>query len=157
MDRSVVRKRLLNPWLFRLWMWKRLPSVGFWNISVTEIDDNKCIIHLPFTWRTQNPFNSIYFSALSGASELSTGLLCQYILSELGEFSMLVVEFKAQFLKKATSSVLFSCHQGQELAAVLTRLTQKGDTATFMMTSEGHDVHGQRVAVMEITWSFRKK
>jgi len=157
MSKESVRRRLLNPWLFKLWMWRRLPSVGFWGVKVVDIDDSKCVIKLPFTWSTQNPFNSIYFSALNGAAELSTGLLCQYVLSDLGSFSMLVTGFKAEFYKKSTSTILFTCHQGEELNNVLQNLKSKGDTATLMMISEGHNKDGQKVAQMEITWSFKKK
>ncbi len=157
MSKDTVRKRFLNPWLFKLWMWRRLPSVGFWGIKVVDIDDNKCIIRLPFSWFTQNPFNSIYFAALNGAAELSTGLLCQYLLSDLGSFSMLVTGFKAEFYKKSTTPIFFTCDQGAELKYVLQNLKSKGDTTTLVMISEGHNVDGQKVAQMEITWSFKKK
>lgn len=157
MDKDKTRKKLLNPWSFKFWMWTRLPSVGFWGIRVMEIDSEKCVVKLPFSWFTQNPFKSIYFSALAGAAELSTGLLCQYYLSYLGNFSMLVIGFKAEFTKKATSDILFSCHQGSELNHVLKNLTEKGDSNTLVMISEGFNVEGQRVARMEITWSFKRK
>lgn len=131
--------------------------MGFWSIRVDDIDENMCVVRLPFSWRTQNPFKSVYFSALAGAAELSTGLLCHYLMSDMGRFSMWVVEFRARFVKKATSPIFFSCHQGLELKEILSKLTEKGNHCTFLMVSEGHDKDGLLVAFMEITWSFKKK
>lgn len=157
MNKNKVKSRLLNPWLFKFWMWRRLPSVGFWGVHVDDISDEKCTIRLPFSWFTQNPFQSIYFSALCGAAELSTGLLCQYHMADLGSCSMLVTGFKSEFYKKATTPILFICTQGNELAEVLASLTKPGDTATLSMISQGKNSHGELVAQMEILWSFKKR
>jgi len=141
------QKKVLNPVLFRIGMLKRLPSVVFWGISISWIDDQLCKVRIPFTWRTQNPFKSIYFAALAGAAELSTGALCQ----------MLLADFRAEYLKKANTAITFTCDQGLELAAVLDSLTEQGDTAQFSMISTGRNDRDEVVAKAYITWSFKRK
>jgi hypothetical protein len=93
------RKKMLNPFIFWVAMLSKLPSAIFWRLRVKKLDQDKCEVSLPFFWRTQNPFRSIYFAALAGAAELSTGILCQMALAGKGKFSMLVVDFRAEFYK----------------------------------------------------------
>lgn len=151
------QKQALNPLLFRLGMLRRLPSVFFWGISVNVLDENRCEVSIPFKWRTQNPFGSIYFGALSGAAELSTGALCQMMIKGKGDFSMLVVGFKAEFFKKATTAITFSCEQGQELADVLDNMPNQGDTGMLEMIATGRNMNGDVIGKAYITWSFKRR
>ena len=154
---TLYQKQVLNPFLFRLGMLKRLPSVIFWGVSITCIDENACKVRIPFTWRTQNPFKSIYFAALAGAAELSTGALCQMLLAGRVPHSMLVTDFRAEYFKKANNDIVFSCDQGLELAELLDSLKDAGDTAQFHMISTGRNPKDEVVAKAYITWSFKRK
>jgi acyl-coenzyme A thioesterase PaaI-like protein len=153
----VYRKQALNALLFRFSMLKRLPSVAFWGIKIKTLEEDRCQVLIPFTWRTQNPFGSIYFGALLGAAELSTGALCQMLIKGRGDYSMLVVGFSATFIKKATTTITFSCNQGVELAKILDGMTQKGDTGTFEMTAVGTNTNGEVVGNAIINWSFKRR
>jgi Domain of unknown function (DUF4442) len=151
------QKQVLNPFLFTLGMLKRLPSVIFWGIRITCIDEKVCKVRIPFSWRTQNPFKSIYFAALAGAAELSTGALCQMLLAGRLQHSMLVTGFRAEYFKKANTDIVFSCDQGLELADLLDTLKDTGDTAQFDMISTGRNSKDEVVAKAYITWSFKRK
>lgn len=151
------RNKVLNPVKFVLGMLIKLPSIIFWGIRIKKLTEKECIISLPFTWRTQNPFRSIYFAALAGAAEFSTGILCQLYLSGRPPHAMLVVDFKAEFYKKADREIFFSCDQGLELCHILDGLTKNGDSNTFTMISSGKTKDGLEVARFYITWSFKRK
>lgn len=151
------QKQVLNPILFRIGMLKRLPSVVFWGISISCIDEQHCKVKIPFSWRTQNPFKSIYFAALAGAAELSTGALCQMLLADRAPHSMLVTDFRAEYFKKANTAITFTCDQGLQLAAVLDSLKEQGNTAQFSMISTGRNDKDEVVAKAYITWSFKRK
>ncbi len=148
---------MLNPFWFKIGMLFKLPSVFFWGIRVTKLDDRNCELTIPFCWRTQNPFSSVYFAALAGAAELSTGALCQLHLAGRKPHSMLVVDFKMKYLKKANSKITFVCNQGDELSNLLDQLKDPGDTATMTMISTGRNIQEETVCLAEITWSFKKK
>lgn len=150
-------QNVLSPLKFKLGMLSRLPSVVFWGIRVRELDGHVCKVTIPYGWRTQNPFRSVYFAALGGAAELSTGALCQMHLAGRSPHSMLVTGFRMEYTKKATGTVTFTCRQGDELKALLDSLNAPGSTATLTMTSVGTDTAGETVATAYITWSFRKK
>ncbi|MBK8053725.1 MAG: DUF4442 domain-containing protein [Saprospiraceae bacterium] len=153
----IYQKRMLNPFWFKIGMLFKLPSVFFWGIRVTKLDDRNCELTIPFCWRTQNPFSSVYFAALAGAAELSTGALCQLHLAGRKPHSMLVVDFKMKYLKKANSKITFVCNQGDELSNLLDQLKDPGDTATMTMISTGRNILEETVCLAEITWSFKKK
>jgi hypothetical protein len=154
---QAYKKWALNPLRFRLAMLRRLPSLVFWGISIRSLSDDRCDVVLPFSFTTKNPFRSIYFGALSGAAELATGALLQMLLSSKFPHAMLVTHFEAQFVKKATSAITFSCEQGREVIEVLNSLQKPGDTATLLLHATGRNVQAEVVMQATITWSIRRK
>ena len=146
-----------NPIIFWWAMLWRLPSVIFWSVKIKKLDFQSCEVSIPYSWRTQNPFKSIYFAALAGAAELSTGALCQLVLAGKGNISMLVVDFKAEFYKKANQSIIFKCEQGTELSVIIDELKSVGDTAIIQMGSDGFNPEGVKIATFYVTWSFKRK
>lgn len=145
-----------NPIFFWWGMLLKLPSAVFWKLKVKTLNLEKCEVTIPYFWRTQNPFKSIYFAALAGAGELSTGLLCQLALAGKGKLSMLVVDFKAEYSKKADQKITFTCEQGLELNQLIEHL-EVGQTDQLCMVTKGRNEDGDLVAQFFITWSFKRK
>ncbi|WP_051287302.1 DUF4442 domain-containing protein [Algoriphagus mannitolivorans] len=148
--------KMTNPVVFWWAMLFKLPSAVFWKLRIKSLDPEKCQVTIPYFWRSQNPFRSIYFAALAGAAELSTGALCQLALAGKGAFSMLVVDFRAEYHKKANSKITFTCEQGTELFNLIDSLNV-GDTNQLTMISEGKNPSGEVVARFYVTWSFKRK
>lgn len=150
------QKKMTNPIVFWFAMLLKLPSAIFWRLRINTLTPEKCQVSIPYFWRSQNPFKSIYFAALAGAAELSTGALCQLALAGKGQFSMLVVDFRAEYFKKANSKITFSCEQGSELFDLIESL-KVGETAQLTMISTGTNPSGEMVARFFVTWSFKRK
>ena len=150
------QKRMLNPFIFWFAMLLKLPTAVFWRLKIVHLDEQKCLVSIPYFWRSQNPFKSIYFAALAGAAELSTGALCQLALAGKGSFSMLVVDFRAEYSKKANTKILFTCEQGAELFSLIDCLNP-GETNQLTLLSIGKNKAGEEVARFFITWSFKRK
>lgn len=148
--------RMTNPFIFWFAMLFKLPSAVFWKLRIKSLSTEKCEVTIPYFWRSQNPFKSIYFAALAGAAELSTGALCQVALAGKGSFSMLVVDFKAEYTKKANDKITFICDQGAELEHLIS-LMKQGETAQLLLLSTGYNLLGEQVAKFYITWSFKRK
>ncbi|MBC7883958.1 MAG: DUF4442 domain-containing protein [Saprospiraceae bacterium] len=159
MNQEAIRyaKRALNPFLFKTGMLYKLPSVVFWGIKIVSLDEHSCSVNIPYSWRTKNPFKSIYFAALAGAAELSTGALCQLMLAGKSPHAMLVVDFRAEYFKKADSAVIFTCNQGKELESALQSLVNPGDTTQFKMVSTGFNQENKLIVKITVTWSFKRK
>jgi hypothetical protein len=150
------QKKMCNPIVFWFAMLAKLPSAIFWRLRVKTLSTEKCEVTIPYFWRSQNPFKSIYFAAMAGAAELSTGALCQLALAGRGKFSMLVVNFRAEYFKKANEKITFTCNQGLELFELIERMEVNG-TGQLMMVSSGKSTSGEEVARFYVTWSFKRK
>jgi hypothetical protein len=150
------QKKMSNPLYFWFGMLIKLPSAVFWKFRIIALDAEKCVVTIPYSWRTQNPFKSIYFAAMAGAGELSTGALCQLAISGLGKYSMLVVDFKAEYFKKANQKITFTCDMGKELFMLVESL-QPNETGKLTMISTGRNPQGEEVARFYVTWSFKRK
>ena len=77
-------------------------------------------------------------------------------LAGKGAFSMLVVDFKAQYIKKANTKITFTCDQGEELFKLINSL-QPGEANQLTMISIGRNTSGEEVARFFVTWSFKRK
>lgn len=153
-----VLRRLRSPLAMSFYFLWKLPSCRFWRIRVMSIDRQKAVIRLPFRWRTQNPFQSIYFAAQLGAAELSTGLLSVAMLADKPRISMLITGVQANFTKKAKETVYFSCDQGAELEVLLEEIaTGKQESGTIDLVSTGRTAGGIQVCEAVFSWSFKKK
>lgn len=138
-------------------MLTRLPSIYFWGVKVVSLDEQECIVSIPFKWATKNPFKSIYFAAQGGAAELSTGLLVESQLKGRGKWSMLVIDFQAKFTKKADALVKYRCNDGAKVAVTIAKAEETGMPQTMQLESIGYLVDGTEVGRVGITWSLKKK
>lgn len=136
--------------------WK-LPGAWFMGAQIYSCDAEKCVVRLPYRWRSQNPFRSIYFAAQCAAAELSTGMLSLVALEGQPPVSMLVVGFEAQFLKKAGDTLLFTCEDGAAMLASIQQAIATGEAQTFTAISVGRLPDGSEASRMVVTWSFKVK
>lgn len=135
----------------------RLPSLTWWGVRLKSLDGQNCEVTIPFSWRTQNPFKSIYFAAQAGAAELSTGLLCMQALSGRGKWSMYVIGFEAEYGVTAKTKVTFTCKDGELLNELLDKIEASNEPDKIVMVSTGENAEGKMVSRFKITWSFKKK
>lgn len=151
------QKNMTTGWKFKMGMLYKLPSVMFWGIRVKNLSNESCKVTIPYTWRTQNPFQSIYFAALAGAGELATGALCQLHLKGRGKWSMLVVDLRAEFHKKANSKITFKCDQGEEIYKIFNEIERTMEPQQLTMVAKGRNDNDEIVSNIFVTWSFKKK
>lgn len=144
-------------WKISLYFLKNLPTAFWWGLRVVDASPEFCKVSIPFNWRTQNPFRSIYFAALAGAGELATGTLANMARLGKGNISMLVVGQQAEFVKKAGGKVIFTCDQGLEVQRVVDEAIATGEGKTITMTATGTNASGETVCKIHITWSFKER
>lgn len=153
-----MQKRLQNPFLFKLFLFKSLPSGWFWRFRLKTITTAYTEVELPYRWSTKNPFQSTYFAAQTGAGEFATGALAMLILSGFdAPVSMLVTTVKAEFVKKAVGVTTFTCNDGDGLRATIEKAFATGEGHEFTATAEGRSEAGEVVSKVWITWSFKAK
>tara|TARA_B100000767_G_scaffold275619_1_gene313766 strand:+ start:17782 stop:18087 length:306 start_codon:yes stop_codon:yes gene_type:complete len=99
------------------------------------------------------------FWAVQGmAAEFTTGLLIMNGIRESkANVSMLVLNNKANFSKKATGRITFSCTQGDEIKQLMNDLLKSGTPKTIWMESVGTDETGDVVSRFNFEWTLNIK
>lgn len=157
MQKSSFFKLVSSSWRFQWYLLLKLPAAWFMGIQVKACNEEKCTVRLPFRWQTQNPFRSIYFAAQCAAAELSTGLLLMGAIQGGPQVSMLIVGMEAEFIKKASATLLFICEDGALAAQAVRQALESGEPQRIEMISAGTLPDGVVAARIKVVWSIKRK
>jgi hypothetical protein len=134
----------------------KLPSAFICGVRVKQLEAAKCVVTVKHRWINQNPFNSMYFAVQAMAAELSTGALVMYQIKKSNKkISMLVANNKANFTKKATGRITFTCLDGAKIETAIHNTVATGEGQTFWMKAIGVDETGTQVSEMDFEWSIK--
>ena len=151
-------KQVRNPFTFGLFQLWKLPASFFSGVRVDSLIPEACVCSVPHRWITQNPFRSTYFASLSMAAEMSTGLLAMAHLHKSDPtVSMLVTRLEADFFKKATERIFFTCADGEAFYEAVNGTVEDGSPRTVRAQAIGKNSAGETIAVFYITWSLKAK
>lgn len=143
---------------FGLFMLLKLPSAFLCGVRLRSLEPEQAVVSVPYKWLSQNPFKSIYFAAQAMAAEMSTGVLALgHLHGKKPPVSMLVTGLRAQYFKKATERIYFTCADGAAIAQAIAHAEATGDGVEVEAKSEGRTKDGNLVSVFYITWSFRQR
>jgi Domain of unknown function (DUF4442) len=136
----------------------KLPAAFWSGVRTKSITDNQCVVTVKHRWFNQNPFNSMYFAVQAMAAEFSTGALVMKQIKISGKnISMLVLNNKGSFTKKATGRITFTCNDGHLISEAIQKTITTGDGQTIWMKSIGVNEKGEQVSEMEFEWTVRVK
>lgn len=136
----------------------KLPMVFLAGIRVRELTDTHCTVHVRHRWINQNPFHSMFWAVQGMASELSTGALVMQATQNTGKpFSMLLINTKASFHKKAKGRIRFTCEEGSRIRSIVNQSLQSGEGESFWLSSIGIDEMGDSVSEFQFEWSVKPK
>lgn len=150
-------ERLNSPWKMRVFYLLKLPTLFLWGVRIRRVTPEQAEVVVPYSWRSQNPFRSTYFAALSGAGELAGGLLAMVAIEGRGPVSMLVTGLEASFTKKAVGPTIFTCTDGPEIQNAVQQALETGLGQTIRVESVGRRMDGHEVCRVALTWSFKAK
>ncbi len=157
-DFQYFRQQINNPFKFRFFMLKCLPSALFAGLRIKVFDELHSVVTVKYTWFNQNPFRSMYFAIQSMAAEMSTGLLASGQVHQRNPaVSMLVVGLEAKFIKKAVDTVSFTCMDGNAIRETVESAIATGESKIVTCQSTGTNMAGEIVSEFWITWSFKAK
>ena len=140
---------------YTLFTFFKLPSVFWTGIRTTKVTDTSCEVSVKHRWINQNPFKSMFWAVQGMAAELTTGLLIMKGIKESNaKVSMLVLNNNANFSKKATGRITFSCTQGAEITQLMDELIKSGNPKTIWMESVGTDEAGDVVSRFNFEWTL---
>jgi hypothetical protein len=136
----------------------KLPLAYFGGVRVRSITDTEVVVSIKHRWINQNPFKSMFWAAQGMAAELPTGTLVMKAIADSNrKFSMLVTHQEAQFFKKATGTITFTCIGGNEIKEAIQESIKTGEGKVVILTSEGKNKDGILVSRFQFHWSLRVK
>lgn len=98
----------------------------------------------------------MYFAAQAMAAEFSTALPGVLAIEKSGKnVAMIIVDLKAEFVKKASSMTTFTCNDGLKFSQGIEECIQSGESVQIEGLSEGRDSNGEVVSLFRVTWSFK--
>lgn len=134
----------------------KLPAAYFTGVRVRSINDESCKVTVRLRWSNKNPFRSMFWAVQGMAAELSTGVLLMRSLSQKNtKASMLVIQTKATFSKKAVGNIIFDCTQGTKISETITA-AQK-EPQQVWLHAKGIDESGDEVCSFSFLWSIKIK
>ena len=136
-------------------MFFKLPSAWWSGVRLHEITSNKCVVKVKHKWVNQNPFKSMFWAVQGMAAELTTGtLIMNEIQKSNHNISMLVLNNKANFSKKATGEITFLCSPKEELRNVFSELIRSKKPQTIWLKSIGINQNKDIVSTFEFEWTL---
>jgi hypothetical protein len=147
-----------NKYKFNLFLFQKLPIAFLSGVRIIKMDENRAIVSIPFKFLTKNPFKSVYFASQAMAAELSTGILAlAHTYQHKPDISMLVLNMKADFIKKAKTNLFFECAEGTKIKDAIRECIISGSGKTVEIKSTGKDIKENIVAEFIFTWTFKMK
>ncbi len=148
----------LTPQKIHIFLFAKLPAAYWCGVRVRSITAQKCVTRVRYTWFNQNPFKSMFWAVQGMAAELSTGaLVLQKIRASKHSISMLVLNNRANFSKKARGTITFTCLDGAKLDTIIEQVIATGVGQTISMQSIGKDETGAIVSTFTFEWTLKLK
>lgn len=155
---DALRLRLLKPWNFRVYLWRKLPLAACAGLSLRQLDASGCAVGLPGGWRTQNPFRSTYFAAQAMAAEMSTGAPAMILVQGApASIAMILRGMEAVFTKRVQGPSLFRFDDIAGMQAAIARAAASGESESYTGTSIGQGPDGAPASEFRVTWSFKRR
>ncbi len=147
-----------SPLSFNFYMLIKLPAAWFSGVRVSKITEEFCEVRVKYRWISQNPFKSMYWAVQGMAAELSTAIfLIKKIKSNNTPISMLVLNNKANFKKKARGLITFRCNQGIKAFETIEEAIKTKKALKILMKSIGRDSTGDIVSEFDFEWTIKAK
>jgi hypothetical protein len=146
----------MNSFKYTFFLFFKLPSAFFCGVRLKFIDSSKSIVSIKHSWFNKNPYKSIFWAAQGMAAELTTGSLLGNVIKQSGlNVSMLVVENKSFFYKKATGKIIFQCNEGRKIQNLIKSLNHENNKGVIELKSTGFDTNNIKVSEFTFKWSLK--
>jgi hypothetical protein len=152
------KNRMLKPWLLRLFLFGKIPMGWLSGMKVIAINEKEATTTVNHRWFNQNPFRSMYFAVQGMAAELSTGSIAlMAIEGEEPKIIGIITGMDAEFMKKASSRVFFTCSDGEKLFDAVEQCKKSDEQVSVKVKAEGKTKDGTTVAIFHFIWSFKRR
>jgi hypothetical protein len=127
-------ENLKYTFLIRGYTFLNIPLIWWVRPSVIEVSDQRTILKIPLSRRTQNHLKVMYFGALAmGAEAAVAAKAIHAIFKSKKKVDYIFKDFHANFIKRAEGDVHFICDEGLEVEALVKKAIESGqrESQTF--------------------------
>jgi hypothetical protein len=148
----------VTPSSIRLYTLLNLPSAFFTGVRVQSINTKQCTVQVKLNWLNKNPFRSMFWAVQGMAAELSTGALIMHSIKLKNiNASMLLIENKATFSKKATGKITFLCNQAELVLNTINKALEVNVPQQIWLHARGLDQNNDEVSSFSFLWTIKIK
>lgn len=121
--------------LLRTFAWTKVPLIYWTGAKIIEINDDCCVVRMPFRRRNRNHLNSLYFGVLLVGADISGGLLAFKMANASGrKVSFAFKDVHGQFLKRAEGDTVFRCEDGATISKALEETFRTGERVNHQVS-----------------------
>ena len=155
---AYIQKSFTSGFKFRLAMFSQLP-LGFWiGMRVRELNENRCVVTVPYKRLNKNPFRSTFWAVLGMAAEMSSGaILTMFTYKQKPSISLLVGSQTGKFSKKAVGITTFICESGPEIKAAVVKAAETGEAVEVLCPVKGFNDAQEVICEFTFTWSMKAR
>ena len=146
----------------RAYSFAKIPLLYASGITVASIDEESCVMRLPFRRFNRNHLGSMYFGALCIGADAAGGYLAAKRLRELkgAKGSLIFKDFQARFLRRPEGDTFFTCRAGRAIAEAVEKAKETGERVDLPVpvTATVPSISGEEaVAEFVLTLSLKVK
>lgn len=155
---AYIQKSFTSGFKFRMAMFSVLP-LGFWiGMRVRELNENRCVVTVPYKRLNKNPFRSTFWAVLGMAAEMSSGaILTMFTHQQKPSISLLVGSQTGKFMKKAVGITTFVCESGQAIQAAVVKAAETGESVEVLCPVIGYNAAQEPICEFTFTWSLKAR
>jgi acyl-coenzyme A thioesterase PaaI-like protein len=114
----------------RVWLFGALkvPMLFWLRPVVLELSDQRCVVKMALTRRSQNHLRSMYFGALAAGADCAGGLMAMARIQHSGQrIDLSFKDFYADFHKRAMGDTHFICEDAQGIEELVNKTIESGE------------------------------
>ncbi len=146
--------------LVRLWALKNVFLLWFVQPRVVEVNERRCVVRIPLTWRTKNHVGSMYVGTLCIGADIAAGLISFQLARQRGlKVAPLFKDLRAEFLKRAEGDVHFTNEDGSVIEDAVTRAEsgERVECTVHVIATVPSKLGDEPVARFAMTLSLKKR
>lgn len=136
----------------------KIPMIGYVSPKLMQIDDESVRVKIKLRRRTKNHLNSMYFGVLAVGADIAGGIHAFYFAELADEkVSFAFKGIKADFIKRAESSVFFESNEGNLVKKAIEESKTSGERINQPIHVKAFDEKNEIVATFEMIVSVKCK
>ncbi len=110
---KILSDKFKNTIWVRYFAFTKIPMIYYTKPTVLELNEQRCVIKIPFIRKNQNHLGSMYFGVLSVGADLAGGIIAMKIIQKSRKkISLLFKNINGDFISRVEEDAYFICEDG---------------------------------------------